>query len=530
MFEPLENIEGSLRPYDAVGLTQALAQHTLGKADHIKQIISQEAVDTDIIESLSISRNGVPARHTRSNTNDDADTAVNNTPRLGSPEPPSSGDSGTSTPNTAVNRSSPPTPKTIAPVSTFKAIELEDKLSAKGAFQSQVDYQLRDHINAASQSLNLPTDRRRHAEHAIDGARCHLHLDVSRRQHLAKLGHENGTALTAVALVAWGIVVSRLSGEETLVIGVSHGDEKRSPTEALPVSIDFSGEPNTLQLLERIKNALYVADDILSVKPQDIQSFQVAFHSHRGTLASPATDYVSEQCDLSLHMLEDEEDFALSIHYATALYNKDTVERYATYVEAIFESMLANPNQPVALFDIMSPAEKALILETWNDTNAEYPNDRCIHQLFEDQVEKSPEAVAIVHGDRSFTYRELDSVANHFARQLVDAGVRPGDFVALLLLRSIELVASELAVLKIGAAYIPIDVKAPADRQAYIASDSAAKLLITDEERNVPSHIQLPVLRLSAKHEYTEKSQVLTIASAQSRGQSLFMMSTKNIC
>ncbi|KAG0041754.1 hypothetical protein BGZ83_001359, partial [Gryganskiella cystojenkinii] len=500
MFEPLENIEGNLRQSDAVKLTEKLTQHTVGKADHLKKIISHEAVDIDIIDSLSISRNGVSGGHTRSSTNNDTDTAVNNTPRLGSPEPPSD-DSGTSTPNTAVNRSYPSTPKTIAPVSTFKAIELEDKLVAKGGFQ------LRDTINAVPQSLNLPTDRRRPAEHAVDGARCHLHLDISQRQRLAKLGHENGTTLPAVALVAWGVVLSRLSGEETLVIGISNEDEKRLTTEAIPLSIDFTGEPNTLQLLERVKNALYVAGDIPSVKPQDIQSFQIAFYSHRGTLAPLATDSVSVQYDLGLHTLQDEEDFALSIHYATALYNKNTVERYASYVEAILRSMLAYPNQPVALFDIMSPAEKTLILETWNDTNAEYPSDQCVHQLFEEQVEKSPDVVAIVYGDQSFTYHELNSVANHFARQLVDAGVRPGDFVALLLLRSIELVASELAVLKVGAAYIPIDVKAPADRQAYIASDSAAKLLITDEERIVPSHIQLPVLRLSAKHEDTEKLQ-----------------------
>ncbi|KAG0196073.1 hypothetical protein BGX28_000169 [Mortierella sp. GBA30] len=472
-----------------------LTEHAMGKVDYIKPAIFHEAVDVDVVHSLSISRGGVHAGATneRSNTNNDADTAVNNTPRLGSPKLPSV-DSGTSTPNTAVSRS------------TFQTVELEDALAAKDDFKTQLDYRPKAPINAANQSLTLPIDRRRPAEHDFDGARCHIHLDTSQKQHLASLGHENGAAFTVVTLVAWGIVLSRLSGEDTLVIGVG-SENKCLPSDAIPVCVELSGEPNTLQLFERVKNALYVAGDISSVEFHDILPFQVAFYSHNGDLAQAPTDYVSVQCDLGLHMQQDEEDITLSIHYATALYNKDTVERYARYVETVLTNMLADPGQPVTLFDIMSPAEKKLILDTWNETTAEYPADRCIHHLFEGQVEKSPDAVAIVHDDRSFTYRELDSVSNHFARQLIDVGVRRGDFVALLLHRSVELVAAELAVLKIGATYIPIDVKAPVDRQAYIASDSAAKLLITNEEMHVPDQIQTPVLRLSTNSEDTEEVQ-----------------------
>ncbi|KAF9367903.1 hypothetical protein CPB97_005171, partial [Podila verticillata] len=110
----------------------------------------------------------------------------------------------------------------------------------------------------------------------------------------------------------------------------------------------------------------------------------------------------------------------------------------------------------------------------------------------------SPEAIAIVHDDRTLTYRELNSRANRLAHQLVAAGVKPGDNVLILLIRSIDLVATQIAILKVGAAYVPIDTKAPVERQAYIASDSGAKLMITDENTHVPVQIQTPLLRLSA--------------------------------
>ena len=137
-----------------------------------------------------------------------------------------------------------------------------------------------------------------------------------------------------------------------------------------------------------------------------------------------------------------------------------------------------------------------MIVHSWNNTDAPYPSDRCIHQLFEDQVERTPEVIAVVHDDRSMTYRTLNNHALRLAHKLVHLGVEPHDNIAILLPRSFELIIAQLAILKVGAAYVPIDAKAPVDRQAYIASDSGAKLLITDESTKVPVEIQAPLLRL----------------------------------
>ncbi|KAF9970358.1 hypothetical protein BGZ75_002313, partial [Mortierella antarctica] len=133
---------------------------------------------------------------------------------------------------------------------------------------------------------------------------------------------------------------------------------------------------------------------------------------------------------------------------------------------------------------------------TWNQTDATFPDNRCIHDLFEDQVARSLDAIAVVHHEQTLTYRELSARANGLARQLVQSGVKPGDFILVLLSRSIDLVISQIAILKAGAAYVPMDVKAPADRQAYIATDSGARLLITDEFTIVPTSFQAPIFRL----------------------------------
>ncbi|KAG0004033.1 hypothetical protein BGZ79_010489, partial [Entomortierella chlamydospora] len=151
--------------------------------------------------------------------------------------------------------------------------------------------------------------------------------------------------------------------------------------------------------------------------------------------------------------------------------------------------------------DKLSAEEYDLVVHTWNSTERPYPNDRCVHELFEAQVVKAPNAVALVHGNRAMSYRELNHRANRLARQLVAAGVKHGDNVAMMLERSSELIVSQLAIAKVGAAYVPIDVKAPLDRQMYIASDSGTKLLITDESREMPVKLEVIVLRICADDE-----------------------------
>nr|WCR32674.1 calpinactam synthetase [Mortierella alpina] len=392
-------------------------------------------------------------------------------------------------------------PSETSSVSTLQAGGSEDETIPSVSLKDSLE---RKQKVFASRALELPTDRRRPAEFSSAGAELRLLLDAPLKQLLTSLGHDSGSRFSTVVLVAWSILLSRLSGEDSFIVGMGQVDELVLSSKALPVHVDLSGEPNTLQLLERVKHALAVAAVHASAKAEGTTVpteedkgtlYQAALYSHSGGFAQPPTGHVSVKCDLELHLLQDKEDAALSIRYASALYNKETVERYAGYLKAILANMVANSGQSITTFDITSQAEKTLVLETWNESAAEFPADRCIHQLFEQQVQRSPGAIAIVHGEQILTYRELNALTDRLACKLFEAGVSRGDAVAFLLHKSVELVTTQLAVLKVGAAYVPIDPKAPMERQAFIAKDSAAVLLVTDTSADIPSALELPLLR-----------------------------------
>ncbi|KAG0345422.1 hypothetical protein BGZ54_005572, partial [Gamsiella multidivaricata] len=159
------------------------------------------------------------------------------------------------------------------------------------------------------------------------------------------------------------------------------------------------------------------------------------------------------------------EDFGSSLGLTAQVVQPHESSRICGYMQQALQSLVealeCAPKIPVQALEILPAEEHNLVVHSWNRTNAPYPSDQCIHHLFEDQVDKAPEAVAVVHDDRSMTYRTLNSNAIRFAQKLVNLGVKRGDNVATMLNRSFELVVAQLAILKVGAAYVPIDAKAP---------------------------------------------------------------------
>ncbi|KAF9079774.1 hypothetical protein BGX27_005998, partial [Mortierella sp. AM989] len=201
--------------------------------------------------------------------------------------------------------------------------------------------------------------------------------------------------------------------------------------------------------------------------------------------------------DLDLALTEANGEIVGGLSYSTALFDHPTIERHVGYLKSMLQAMVNDVTQSIDTVDILSSSEQELLLETLNATSMPYPDHLCIHQMFESQVVQSPHAIALVYEDRILTYHELNVRANHLALQLCESGIRHGDFIAILLKRSFELVVTQLAILKVGAAYVPIDPKAPEDRQTFIVNDCAAKLLITDEQMQVPATVQTPLLRVA---------------------------------
>src|SRR5207302_7498580 len=180
------------------------------------------------------------------------------------------------------------------------------------------------------------------------------------------------------------------------------------------------------------------------------------------------------------------ENIAGGLEYATALFERSTVERYLGHWRTLLESMVTDDRQKVDRLPLLSAEERHLVLEEWNDTKAEYPSEQCVHELFEAQVAKTPDAVAVVHEAEQLTYTQLNTRANQLAYYLRELGVRPNERIVTLLHRSIELVVAELAILKCGAAYVPIDPAFPDERKAFLIVDSGAKCVLTVEGTELP--------------------------------------------
>ncbi|KAG0324302.1 hypothetical protein BG004_003501, partial [Podila humilis] len=364
-------------------------------------------------------------------------------------------------------------------------------VTAKGQLTPPTDVN-QDLPDTVPSGLVLPTDRPRSHDGPFVGTVLPVQLEdtlMSQVFDLAQIYHSDPST---TVLVAWSIVLSRLSGQESIILGVGSSIKPGKTLNPSTLTVDLSGEPNTSELFGRVKRSVNTASGNKIAFPQasfyfddnDISQRLGATHSILGCL--------------ELRLFQDNKNVTMSILYAADMYNKETIERYAGYLKAVLVHMMASKTQPVALFDILSTAEKKQHLGAWNDTDSNYPSMRCIHQLFEDQVEKTPNAIAIIHDKKELTYFELNAMANRLASQLAQAGVAHGHYVALLFARSIELVVAELAVLKAGAAYVPIDTAAPDDRQAFIVLDTGSKLLVTSKDTHVSDQIQASVIRFNA--------------------------------
>ena len=193
------------------------------------------------------------------------------------------------------------------------------------------------------------------------------------------------------------------------------------------------------------------------------------------------------QFDLSVSLQEGGERIVGGVVYAKALFERETVMRYVSYWRVLLEGMVGDERQAVDRLMLLGEAERHQVVEEWNATEAAYPKDRCVHELFEEQVERSAEAVAVVYEDQQVSYGELNRRANQLAHHLRRLGVGPETRVAILCgAMHGDGDRAELAMLKCGAAYVPLDQNAPADRQAFMIEDCQAAMVLTVEDQEVP--------------------------------------------
>ncbi|MGP2593879.1 non-ribosomal peptide synthetase, partial [Serratia marcescens] len=204
--------------------------------------------------------------------------------------------------------------------------------------------------------------------------------------------------------------------------------------------------------------------------------------------------YQIAKYDLTLDLAERDEQISGTLNFATALFDCTTAERYGVYLVQMLRAMATNATQPASHLDLLPAAERELLLYGWNRTAEVYPAQSSAHVLFEQWAQRTPDAVAVVNDRDSLSYAQLNAHANQLAHQLIAQGVRPGDRVATSLERSVSLVIAQLAILKAGAAYVPLDPHLPVARQAWIIGDSGASLILCDRDidREIAGEIACP--------------------------------------
>ncbi|MDJ0620296.1 MAG: amino acid adenylation domain-containing protein [Calothrix sp. MO_192.B10] len=188
------------------------------------------------------------------------------------------------------------------------------------------------------------------------------------------------------------------------------------------------------------------------------------------------------KCDWVLWVSEKEGSLIIECDYNAQLFKPASIKRMLAHFHTLLEGLVANPEQSISTLPLLTIAEQQQLLVEWNDTSAEYPQDKCIHQLFEEQAERTPEAVAVVFEGESLTYFELNQQANQLAHYLQELGVKPEVLVGICVERSHLMLVGLLGILKAGGAYVPLDPTYPQERLAYICSDAQFKILLTQEK------------------------------------------------
>ena len=360
--------------------------------------------------------------------------------------------------------------------------------------------------------LNLPTDRPRPVLQSFRGARQPISLPESLTAAVNELSRREGVTQFMTLLAAFQVLLYRYSGQEDVVVGSPIANRNRTEIEGLigffvntlVLRTDLSRRPTFKELLLRVRDVClgaYAHQDLPFEKlvqelhpERDLSRnplFQVMFVLQNTPRPFPETsgfsiervDVLAETSpfDLSLYLRERNGKLIGFIEYSTDLFDRSTIERMIGHFQTLLEGIVANPDQLISTLPLLTEAERHQLLVEWNDTAAEYPKDSCIHELFEAQVERTPDAIAAEFEGKRLSYRELNSRANQLAHYLRRLGVGPESLVGICIERSLEMIVGLLGILKAGGAYVPLDPAYPRERLRFMLEDAQVSVLLTHE-------------------------------------------------
>jgi amino acid adenylation domain-containing protein/non-ribosomal peptide synthase protein (TIGR01720 family) len=377
-------------------------------------------------------------------------------------------------------------------------------------------------LNGNLPVLQLPMDYPRPAIQTFSGQRKSFFLSKELTRELKVLSRNQDATLFMTLLAGFKVLLHRYSGQEDILIGSPIANRNQEHIDqligffvnTLVLRTDLSGNPSFYELLKRIRGTTlgaYAHQDMpFELLVQELQPernlsytplFSVVFVLHNapipalemsGLALTPleTVDHRNLMFDLIIHITETEEGLLGSLDYNTDLFKEDTICRMADHLQTLFAGIVANPQQRLSELPLLTESEQHQLLREWNNTEVADPQLQCIHQLFEMQVQKTPNSVAVVFEDQQLTYRELNTKANQLAHYLRNLGVKPEVKVGICVERSLEMVIGLLAILKADGAYVPLDPAYPPERLTFAFQDTQLQVLLTQQNliKSLPEH------------------------------------------
>ncbi|MGB3193282.1 MAG: amino acid adenylation domain-containing protein, partial [Limnoraphis sp.] len=385
----------------------------------------------------------------------------------------------------------------------------------------------REKLSGELPSLNLPTDKPRPPVQTYNGASYEFKLSPQLTEQLKTLAQQEGVTFYMLVLAAFKVLLHRYTGTDDLLVGSPTANRSQPEFAAIfgyfadPVVIrtNLSDDPSFKEFLSQVRQnvleALTHQDYPFALLVEKLQPdrdpsrsplFQVSFdllqlqqsQDLQNLIVQEAEQQIDwgglklipfkiphneGQFDLDLEIIESRTYAFGTFKYNLDLFEQSTLERMANHFQNLLSAIVENPQQAISQLPLLSQAESNKLLRKWNETATVYPSDQLIHQLFEEQVERTPDAIAVVLNTEQLTYRELNLIANKLAHYLKTLGVKPEVLVGIYIERSIEMLVALLAIIKAGGAYVPLDFNYPQERLSYLLEDSRVKVLLTQPNK-----------------------------------------------
>ena len=378
--------------------------------------------------------------------------------------------------------------------------------------QNQLNYWQKQ-LAAAPALLDLPTDYPRPLQQSFQGDRIKCILSPELSQGLNKLSREKGVTLFMTLLTAFQTLLYRYTGQTDILVGTPIANRTRSElagligffVNTLVLRTDLAGNPSFSELLKQVRETATDAYDhqdlpfemlVEALQPERNMSYTPLFQVMFGLDNEPINEIALEGIKVTRQPLEFKTakfDLSLSIQvkearltaiweYNTDLFDKSTIERLSGHFVNLLTGIIANPEQTVSQLPLLTESERNQLLFDWNQTETDYKNELCLHQLFEQQVKQNPQVIAVKLEDEFLTYQELNCKANQLAHYLQSLGVKAESLVGIFVERSLDMIIGILGILKAGGAYIPLDIDYPQERIAYLIEDTQLSILLTQSQ------------------------------------------------